>query len=95
MKELDLKEIEGLLKQIEKDIDKASGRVRYTMNGFVISVGSYVKPLSKKAKATAKKLGKVEVDMGDTACKVPVATDYIEKIENSGRAYKKRKTIKC
>lgn len=92
---LDLKEIEGLLKQIETRIDGASGRVRYTMNGFVIAVGAYVQGLSKQAKATAKKLGKVEVDMGDTACKVPLAIDYIEKMEQSGRAFKKRKSIKC
>lgn len=93
--ELDLKEIESLLKKIEKDIDRAPERVKYTMNGFVIAVGSYVKPLNSKAKATAKRLGKVEVDMGDTACKVPLATEYIAKVEKSGRAFKKRKTIKC
>jgi len=93
--DLDLKEIETLLKQVETNINKVDGRARYTMNGFVISVGAYVKPLSKKAKSTAKKIGKVEVDMGDTACKVPVALDYIEKMESNGRAFKKRKTIKC
>lgn len=93
--DLDLKEIESLLKQIEKDIDKAPNRVRYTMNGFVITVGGYVKPLSKKAKATATKLGKVSVDVGDTACKVPLATEYIEKMESTGRAFKKRKSFKC
>ena len=93
--ELDLEEIEGLLKRIEADIDKATDRVRYTMNGFVIAVGGYVKPLSTKAKATARKLGKVEVDMGETACKVPLATEYIEKMKKSGRAFKKRKRIKC
>ena len=93
--ELDLKEIESLLKLVENNIDKASERVKYTMNGFVISVGGYVKPLAGKAKATAKKIGKVEVEMGDTACKVPLATEYIAKMEKSGRAFKKRKTIKC
>lgn len=93
--QLDNQEIEGLLKQIETNIERVAGRVRYTMNGFVIAVGGYVKPLSKRAKATAKKIGKVEVDMGDTACKVPAALDYIEKMEKSGRAYKKRKTIRC
>jgi len=93
--ELDMKEIQGLLKQIGSDINKVPGRVRYTMNGFVIAVGGYVKPLSKKARATATKIGKVEVDMGDTACKVPLAMEYIEKMEASGRAFKKRKTIKC
>lgn len=93
--ELDLKEIRALLKRIEKGIDAAPNRVRYTMNAFVIAVGAYVAPLAKEAKALAKKLGKVEVDMGDTACKVPVALDYIEKVEKAGRAGKKRKTIRC
>jgi len=92
--ELELKEIEGLLKLLERSINEVSGRVRYTMNGFVIAVGGYIKPLSKQAKITAKRIGKVEVDMGDTACKVPLATEYIDKMEKSGRAFKKRKTIK-
>lgn len=93
--ELDQAEIKTLLEQIASGINAAHGRVRYTMNGFVIAVGAYVSPLSKQAKALAKKLGKVEVDMGGTACKVPVALDYIEKIEKAGRAGKKRKTIRC
>jgi hypothetical protein len=65
------------------------------MNGFVIAVGCYVEPLLEKAKAAAKAIGKVEVDMGETACKVPLATEYIEKVERMGRVGKKRKTIKC
>ena len=93
--ELDLTEIKSLLKEIEKGIDKAPNRVRYTMNGFVIAVGAYVKPLSRQAKATAKKLGKVDVDMNGTSCKVPGALENIEKVEKAGRAGKKRKTIKC
>lgn len=93
--ELDLAEIKSLLKQVEQNIDKSPNRVRYTMNGFVIAVGGYVKPLSKEAKATAKRLGKVEVDMHGTSCKVPLATEYIAKMESNGRAWKKRKTIKC
>lgn len=93
--ELDLDEIKSLLAQIEAEIDGAKNRVRYTMNGFVIAVGSYVKPLLKQAKSTAKKLGKVHVDLGGTSCKVPLATEYIEKVERMGRVGKKRKTIKC
>ena len=73
----------------------APNRVRYQMNSFIISVGSYVKPLLAKAKAAAKKVGPVEVDMGDTACKTPLATDYIAKIEKMGRVGNKRKTLKC
>lgn len=93
--ELDLQEIKDLLKRIESEIDGASNRVRYCMNSFVIAVGSYVPKLLKQAKATAKKLGKVEVEMNGTACKVPLATDYIAKIETMGRVGKKRKTIRC
>ncbi|MFK7819184.1 MAG: DNA alkylation repair protein [Planctomycetaceae bacterium] len=93
--QLDKKEIKELLKRIETDLAKADNRVRYTMNGFVIAVGCYVASLTKSAKATAKKLGKVEVDMNGTACKVPDAITYIEKLEKSDRIGKKRKTIKC
>lgn len=92
---LNLAEIEGLLKTIVKEIHKAQNRVRATMNGFVISVGTYVKPLLKQAKAAAKEIGEVSVDVGDTACKVPLATAYIEKIEAAGRVGQKRKTIRC
>jgi hypothetical protein len=35
------------------------------------------------------------VDVGDTACNVPLATAYIEKIEAAGRVGQKRKTIRC
>lgn len=93
--ELDMDEITELLGQVESQIESAANRVRYTMNGFVIGVGTYVKPLLRLAKATAKKIGKVEVDMGGTSCKVPLATDYIAKIEKMKRVGKKRKTIKC
>ena len=92
---LDLKEIEGLLGRVVKGIDAAANRERYTMNGFVISVGCYVTPLLKAAKAAAKKLGNVSVDMGDTACEVPVAEAYIAKVEGMGRVGLKRKTIRC
>lgn len=93
--DLDLGEVRSLLDRVEQQIGSAPNRVRYTMNGFVIAVGAYVLPLSKHAKATAKRLGKVEVDMHGTSCKVPLATEYIAKIEKAGRAGKKRMTIKC
>jgi 3-methyladenine DNA glycosylase AlkD len=93
--ELDFAEIEGLLKTVVMEINSSQNRVRHTMNGFVISVGAYVKPLLKQAKATAQQIGEVSVDMGDTSCKVPVATAYIAKIEGMGRVGKKRKTMRC
>lgn len=93
--DLDVKEIEGLLDRIVKKIGSAQNREKYTMNGFVIAVGSYVKPLLKQAKAAARAIGQVEVNMGETACQVPLATAYIEKAEAAGRVGNKRKTIRC
>ena len=92
---LDINAYIKLLETVKDEIHTSKNRVKYTMNGFVISVGGYVKPLSAKAKSTAKKIGKVSVEMGETACKVPLAIDYIAKMESTGRAFKKRKTIKC
>lgn len=93
--DLNFAEIEKLLETVVNGIKDPRNRVRYTMNGFVISVGTHVKPLLKQAKAAAKQIGAVSVDVGDTACKVPLATAYIEKIEAAGRAGQKRKTIRC
>jgi hypothetical protein len=92
---LDLKEIEGLLGRVVKGIDGAENRERYTMNGFVIAVGTYVTPLLGAAKAAAKKIGNVSVDVGDTACAVPVAEGYIAKVEGMGRVGVKRKMLRC
>ncbi len=92
---LDLAEMEELLNTVVKRISGAQNRVRHTMNGFVIAVGSYAKPLLKQAKASAQQIGAVSVDMGDTACQVPFATGYIQRVEASGRVGKKRKTIRC
>ncbi|HKB03384.1 MAG TPA: DNA alkylation repair protein [Gemmataceae bacterium] len=93
--ELDLAELEKLLARVQKEIHAAPNRVRYVMNGFVIAVGCFVPPLAPKAKAVAKATGKVEVDMGETACKVPDALQYIAKVEKAGRQGKKRKSARC
>ena len=92
---LDLTEIEKLLGTVVKDVKTAADRVRYAMNGFVVAVGSYVKPWSKQAKAVAKQIETISVDVGDTDCKIPLATAYVEKIESAGRLGQKRKTVRC
>jgi 3-methyladenine DNA glycosylase AlkD len=94
-KEIDLVKIEELLEFVTKNIHSSKNRVRYTMNGFVISVGSYIKPLHKKSKEIAAQIGKVSVEMGGTSCKVPLATDYIEKIKTQFKVGIKRKTSFC
>jgi 3-methyladenine DNA glycosylase AlkD len=93
--ELPIKELEKLLDRVAKQIHKAPNRVRYTMNNFVIAVGASVAALTTKAKAIARQVGEVTVDMGDTACQVPSATAAIEKIAKKGKIGRKRKTARC
>ena len=59
------------------------------------NLGTYVAPLLKQANAVAKQLGAVAVDVGDTACEIPLATERIAKAHASGRAGVKRKTMRC
>ena len=94
-RDLDLAEIERLLAQVVNGIGGAPNRVRHCMNNFVIAVGTYVAPLFEKAMAAAREIGEVSVDMGDTACKIPLAAAGIQKAEAAGKVGKKRKTIRC
>lgn len=84
-----------LLDRVVREMPKAPGDARYSMNNFVICVGTYIAPLGSKAIATARKLGKVEVDMGDTDCKVPDAESYILKSRRGAHVAPKRKTMRC
>jgi hypothetical protein len=84
-----------LLDRVAKTIHRAPDDLRYTMNTFVIMVGTYVAPLGDKAITTARKLGPVEVDMGDTECKVPEAESYILKCRRGAAVAPKRKTMRC
>jgi 3-methyladenine DNA glycosylase AlkD len=93
--DLDIAELKKLLERVAKSIHQQPNRVRHCMNGFVIAVGSYVPALTAAALETAKKVGTVSVDMGGTACKVPAAADYIQKVQDRGAIGKKRKSAKC
>jgi 3-methyladenine DNA glycosylase AlkD len=92
---IEKEEVRKLLNRVEKNIHTEQNRVRYVMNNFVICVGAYYKPLSERAKEVAACIGRVNVDVGDTACKVPIATAYIQKIEERNAVGKKRKTCIC
>ncbi|MCC8434582.1 DNA alkylation repair protein [Brevibacillus sp. M2.1A] len=93
--QLDKEEIKRLLMRVKETIHQEQNRVRYTMNQFVISVGAYVRELHQEALEVAAAIGKVHVDVGQTACKVPLATEYIKKIEERGSVGKKKKTCIC
>ncbi len=93
--DLDLAELKRLLQRVKKTIHGQPNRVRYTMNGFVIAVGSYVRELTDLAVRTGEEIGPITVDMGETECKVPYSPDYIQKVQKRGAVGKKRKTAKC
>ena len=93
--ELDLPKLKALIARVVTGIHSAPNRVRYTMNGFLISVGSFVPALTADALSAAKKIGPVTVDMNGTACKVPDPSEYIQKVKAKGTLGKKKKTVKC
>ena len=74
------------LASIEKDIHAAPNRARHAMNMGLIAIGIYNPALEKEAIAAARRIGKVEVDHGETGCKTPDAEAYILK----AKARKKR-----
>ncbi|HSS49188.1 MAG TPA: DNA alkylation repair protein [Thermoanaerobaculia bacterium] len=68
------------LARIERELHNSQNRVRHQMNGALISIGGRNPALQKKALAAGGRLGKVEVDHGDTGCKTPDAASYILKM---------------
>jgi len=72
-------ELESYLKIIESAIHKSKNRVRDAMNMAVVNIGLCNSGMEKKAIAAAKRIGKVEVDYGETGCITPDAIEYIKK----------------
>jgi 3-methyladenine DNA glycosylase AlkD len=93
--DLDPAELKRLLRRVERTIHQQPNLVRYAMNGFVIALGTYVAELTDLAVRAGERIGTVSVDMGNTACKVPYAPDYIEKARKRGVVGKKRATARC
>jgi 3-methyladenine DNA glycosylase AlkD len=64
---------------IEGNIHSSNNRARHGMNMALCAIGIGRDSLRKDALAVAKRIGKVEVDHGDTSCKTPDATAYIKR----------------
>lgn len=84
-----------MLDHVSENIHGESDRVKYTMNGFVIALGGAEPELYQRCLEKAKSIGKVEVFMGETACKVPFAPDYLEKMNAMGKIGNRKRTVKC
>jgi hypothetical protein len=93
--ELPLKDLEKLLNRVSNTIHTAQNRIRYTMNKFVIAAGCYIPSLTQKAMDVAENIGTVYVTIGGTAHKVPMAKEYIAKVQSHGTIGKKKKEARC
>jgi hypothetical protein len=62
---------------IADGIHARPNRTRFNMNNALIAFGVRNPKLEKKARAAAKKIGRVEVDHGETGCRTPDADAYI------------------
>lgn len=85
----------SLIDFVEQNIHSSANRVRYCMNGYIIALGGAVAELTERCKQAGDAIGKVDVFMGKTSCKVPDIKAYISKMEDKGRIGKKKKTAKC
>ena len=65
------------------------------MNDFVIALGVSYLPLHAETVRAAERIGPVQVDMGRTSCKIPLATDYIQRAADKGRLGFKRRSVRC
>jgi len=93
--QLPAEKFSALLDRVAKQMAAAPDDVRSAMNAFIIAAGTYVGPLGDKSITTARKIGRVEIDMGETACKVPDAEAYILKYRRGAPIAPKRKTVRC
>lgn len=92
---LDLRALEALLTRVVRTVHTAPNQVRVQMNYLIIAVGTYVAPLGTKAIAAARKIGRIEVDFGETDCKIPDAESYIMKARRGAAFAPKRKSVRC
>ena len=67
------------LDTIESTVHTSRNWVKYSMNNALINIGVRNAALEKKAVAAAKRIGKIDVDHGETGCKTPDAAAYIKK----------------
>lgn len=80
--------LDAAINQIEREIHSSANRAREGMNLALIAIGTYDENLRDRAFNTASRIGKVEVDQGESGCKNLDAVEQIEK------AFSRRKTTR-
>jgi 3-methyladenine DNA glycosylase AlkD len=72
---------EPLVETIEREIHTSKNRVRDAMVYALIGIGQRNDRLEKIVTAAAGRIGKIEVDHGETDCKTPDPVEYIRRIK--------------
>lgn len=76
---IDETECRRILKDIEAEIHRSPNRARHAMVMAVIAIGVYKSEMTDEAIEAGDRIGEVQVDHGDTACKTPGIVPYIRK----------------
>jgi 3-methyladenine DNA glycosylase AlkD len=78
--ELEDSYFEKYIEQIVQQIHGRKNRTRDAMNSALMAIGGRNEHLRDIAIAAARKIGKVDVDHGETGCKTPDAVPYIKRM---------------
>lgn len=84
-------DLRGYLETIESEIQKSPNRAKHAMNMAMCGMGIYRESIRDEVYETAKRIGKVDVDHGETSCKTPDAVSYIKNAVNRKKPKKKAK----
>ncbi|MBI1902724.1 MAG: DNA alkylation repair protein [Planctomycetia bacterium] len=86
--------LQKILTRVERAIHSERNRVRHAMNTALICIGLRSPAFQKRAIEAAGRIGKVEVDHGETGCTTPDAASYIKKVA-ARRAKKGKGKVKA
>ncbi len=76
---------------MEREVHSRKNRTRHSMGGALIAIGIRGGDLGRHALAVAGRIGRIDVDHGETGCKTPDAVAYIRKAVESGRGGVRKK----
>jgi 3-methyladenine DNA glycosylase AlkD len=83
--------LDSAIQRIEAEIRGGKNRVKYAMNNALIAIGVSSSKLQNKAIEAAERIGRVNVDHGETNCQTPDAADYIRRTLEFRKQRRRRK----
>ncbi|MGY3778737.1 DNA alkylation repair protein [Isobaculum melis] len=88
-------EVQALLQRLKKEIHTAPNAIRYSMNQFIIYVGTYLPDFTNSALEIADEIRSVEVKLATKGCRLPDPIVKIQKVKDNNRLGVKRKHVIC